>query len=343
MLAASRAHGQSIDAHPPAQQQRIEQAAGAATELLTTWLGPPAAPVAPGRGIRVRWLAPQRDQSIEREAIASVTRQFWGMPQPPTPFQEAAVVYTGTRAIHHALEGSNFEVVRSFGGFIPFPLRSILLSPPVADPRPRVWQFSELPATGDAARIVRGLQTLERYVGWPAMAQALSALRSGGKVDASTFATTLSQVRGTSIDTLVQECLRSDVVFDYAIENVHSVAAPGGLIESSLSLLRSGSGVFAIDDQDDREPNMPILVRFADGSEIRDWFDGRAPSTTLIYTARTAVVSAAIDPELMLLLDVNRSNNTFAVDTPMRPLGLRLALHWMSWLQQTMLAYSALV
>jgi hypothetical protein len=55
------------------------------------------------------------------------------------------------------------------------------------------------------------------------------------------------------------------------------------------------------------------------------------------------VVSAAIDPELMLLLDVNRSNNTFAAETPVRPLGIRLALHWMSWLQQTMLAYSALV
>ena len=46
---------------------------------------------------------------------------------------------------------------------------------------------------------------------------------------------------------------------------------------------------------------------------------------------------------MMLLLDVNRSNNTFASELPIRPLAIQLALHWMTWLQQTMLAYSALV
>ena len=55
------------------------------------------------------------------------------------------------------------------------------------------------------------------------------------------------------------------------------------------------------------------------------------------------VVHAAVDPEMMLLLDVNRANNTFATASPIRPLGIRLALHWMSWLQHTMLAYTALV
>ena len=46
---------------------------------------------------------------------------------------------------------------------------------------------------------------------------------------------------------------------------------------------------------------------------------------------------------MMLLLDVNRANNTFATSSPIRPLGIRLALHWMTWLQHTMLAYTALV
>ena len=42
----------------------------------------------------------------------------------------------------------------------------------------------------------------------------------------------------------------------------------------------------------------------------------------------------------MLLLDVNRSNNIFRASSPIRPLGIRLALHWMSWLQHTMLTYT---
>lgn len=343
MLGASRAHGQPLDGFPPSQQARIAQAARTATQLLTEWLGPPAAPIAVGAGVPVRWLTPVRDQALERSVIASIARQFWNGPSASTPFHEALIVYTGTRAIHHVLEGSNFEVVRFFGGVVPLPLRSVLLSPPVADQRPRVWQFGELPASGDAARLVRGLQTLERYVGWPAMAQTLTALRSSGSLDATAFASTLSDVRGTSIAVLVQECFRADAVFDYAIGGVSSAPAANGLYESSLSVLRIGSGVFSLGDRDDREQSMPLLVRFADGSEFRDWFNGTPPSTTMVYTANTPVTYAAIDPELMLLLDVNRSNNIFATEAPIRPLGIRLALHWMSWLQQTMLAYTALV
>ena len=59
---------------------------------------------------------------------------------------------------------------------------------------------------------------------------------------------------------------------------------------------------------------MPVLVRFADGTEVRDYFDGAAPSSTLVYTAKSPAVSAAIDPDLMLLLDVNRANNAFVRD-----------------------------
>jgi hypothetical protein len=341
MLAAPRAHGQPVEAPASAHQQRVEHAARAATEMLTEWLGPPPGPISAG-SIPHRWLLLERDRSLERTVIAGIARQFWARTSAATPFEEALAVYTGTRAIHHLLEGSNFEVVRFFGGFVPYPLRSVLLSPPVADPRPRVWQFAELPATGGVARMVRSLQTLERYAGWPAMAQALAAVRSGGAIDAQSFAATITAIRGADLSMLIHELLREDAVFDYAIENVSSAPVGDGLVESSLSLLRTGSGVFVVGDAQDREPNMPILVRFEDGTELRDWFDGAAPSTTLVYTARSGVAYAAIDPELMLLLDVNRSNNTFAATAPVRPLGVRLALHWMSWLQQTMLAYTAL-
>lgn len=360
MLAASTAHGQSIEGFAPAQQARVAQAVRAAVQLLTEWLGPlpfsmttvratrtPRTPIAPGvADVRPRWLLFERDRSLERSVIAAISRQFWWRSEAasPTAFENALIVYTGTRAIHHVLEGSNFEVVRFFGGAIPFPLRSVLLSPPVADPRPRVLQLEELPATDDVLRMVKALQTLERYVGWPTMAQAVAALRaSGGSIDTQRFAAALSTALGSDLTALAQECFRGDAVFDYAIDNVRSATAGNELVESSLSLLRAGTGIFAVGADGDREQSMPILVRFEDHTEVRDWFDGAAPATTLIYTARTPVVYAAIDPEMMLLLDVNRPNNVFAAARPIRPLGVRLALHWLSWLQQAMLAYSALV
>ena len=342
-LSASSAHGQSVDRFPPAQRARALHAERTALQLLTEWFGPSTLqPVL--TEVPVRWLVFERDRSLEREVIAAVTRQYWsesGAAQ--GPFREAVTVYTGSHAIHHLLEGSNFQVVRLFGGVIPFPLRSVLLSPTVADPRPRIWQFDELPAGREAARLIRGLQTLERYVGWPTMAQALAATRANRTVDAKSFAVTLATVRGTDVAKLVEECFRADATFDYAIEHVQSAPVGNGLYESSLALRRNGSASFAVGSEEDQEPSMPILMRFADGTERRDRFDGAQPATTLVYTARSPVVYAAIDPDMMLLLDVNRSNNIFASESPIRPLAIQLALHWMTWLQQTMLAYSALV
>jgi hypothetical protein len=343
MLAAARVDGQSAVAFPPEQRQRIEKASTAATSLLTEWLGAPAAPITVGTEVRERWLLPVRDQSLEREVIAATARQYWTGSAATATFHDALIVYTGTRAIHHALEGSNFEVVRFFGGFVPWPLSSILLSPPVADPRPRIWQFPELPANHETARFVRGLQTIERHVGWPTMTQALAALRAGGQFDPAAFGATLSAIRGTSIDSLVWELFRTDATFDYAIQDVRS-RQEGERFESAVSVMRRGSGAFAIGDAGDPEPAMPILVRFADGAELRDWFDGRPASLTLVYTADTPIVYAAIDPDLMLLLDVNRANNVSDSEPPrIQPLGVRLALHWMSWLQHTMLTYGAFV
>lgn len=361
-MAASGVHGQSIEGFPPSQHERVTNVTGVALQLLTEWLGPPRFTIIAVRGVAathqsvatappgvvvvpIRWLIFERDRSLERDVITGLTRQFWLRNAPATPFEQALVLYTAARAIHHLLEGSNFATVRFFGGLIPFPLRSVLMSPPVADPRPRAWPFDEWPADAQVGRIVRGLQTLERYAGWPTMAQALASMRAThpGALDAGVFAATLSAARGADVTSLVDECFKSGAVFDYAIANVQSPSPADGLFETSLTVVRLGSGIFEVAGEGDRERSMPVLVRFADGTELRDWFDGAAPSSTMVYTAKSPVVQAAVDPEMMLLLDVNRTNNTLASASPIRPLGIRLALHWMSWLQHTMLAYTALV
>ncbi len=361
-MAASGAHGQSIEGFPPSQHERVTNVTGVALTLLTEWLGPPPLTIVAVRGVAatrqsvataqtgvvevpVRWLILERDRSLERDVITGLTGQFWLRNAPATSFERGLVLYTAARAIHQLLEGSNFATVRFFGGLIPFPLRSVLMSPPVADPRPRAWPFDHSPADAGVLRIVRGLQTLERYVGWPTMAQTLATMRTTREnaLDAGVLASTLSTVRGTDVTALVRECFRSDAVFDYSIANVQSSTSGDGLHETSLTLVRPGSGIFEVAGEGDRERSMPLLIRFADGPELRDWFDGAAPSSTMVLTAKSPVVQAAVDPEMMLLLDVNRTNNTVASAAPIRPLGIRLALHWMSWLQHTMLAYTALV
>ena len=188
------------------------------------------------------------------------------------------------------------------------------------------------------------LQTLERYVGWPTMLEAITMLsRTSERRDAEAFATVLSDVRGTDLRPLVAECLRADAIFDYSIESLQSTPAGAELVETTVTINRRGSGRFAIGDEGDRDRSIPLLVRFADGSKVRDYVDGAAPTVSLVYSARAAAVAATIDPDAMLLLDEDRDNNAIVRNAPVSRLGIRLALHWMAWLQNAMLSYTALV
>lgn len=350
-----------------AQTPRLVNATHAALTTLSAWLGPlPDSPLTiAGQGwrpgavpgivpgvvsVHLRWLTPARDQWTERELVDGIVRQYWtGGAPTPGRFARALVKYTAMRAIHQQLEGSNFATLRFFGGFVPFALRSVLLSPPVADPRPRVWQFDDPDPITDVEvlRGVRALQTLERYVGWPTMLEALSKMRAAATPgdDAGAFAAALSEARGTEMRFLVAECFRPDAVFDYALAGLRSEPGASGLIETTVTIDRRGSGRFAIDeDAGDRDATMPVLVRFADGTQARDYFDGTAASATLIFSTKTAAISARVDPDVTLLLDVNRDNNAISVrDAPISALGVRLALHWMTWLQNAMLSYMALL
>lgn len=349
------------------QTARVVNTTHAALTMLSAWFGPLASGSLTVAGVPwrdaiagdarpglvsapLRWLSPVRDRSTERALVSALVRQYWSRAvtqDPAASFEEAVILYIAARAVHQLLEVSNFQTTRFFGGVVPWPLRWVLLSPPAADPRPRVWKFDELqPAVDDdVRRAVKALQTLERYVGWPTLLEAISRMRLAvERYDAAALITALSDVRGTNMRPLVMECLRADAVFDYSLEGLTSMPGAAGLTETTVTITRRGNGRFAVHHEGgDSDRTMPVLVRFADGTEVRDVFDGAAPSVTLVYSTKAAAVSAAIDPEVMLLLDVNRQNNAIVRDAPLAPLGLRLALHWMAWLQNAMLTYTSLV
>lgn len=277
--------------------------------------------------VPLRWLSPVRDQSMERALIAALAAQYWQGESPAKSFQDALNSYVATRATHHILEGSNFAAPRFFGGHVSFPLRSLLLSPPVADPRPRVWTFDE--ATGEElSRNLRAMQTLERLVGWPTLLQSIAAIRAAGPSHwtMAALGETLSTVTGADLLPVVQQCFSDDL--GYSLDGMESRSVDG-MMQTTLTI--SGKGP--------RWPT-PLEIRFADGAIFRDAFDASAP---LIYTSKAPAVAASIDPDAMLLVDRTRENNSIVRDAPTSPLGVRLALHWLAWLQNAMLSYTAVV
>lgn len=380
-----------------AQADRVVAAAARALAIFDAWFGPyPYSHLTfvdvswrsawvgaayPGlAAIATRWLARERDVSLERSVIAAVARMYW-LDLPPTsegaPFREGLVLYTGTRGIHEALENRNFAGARLFGGVVPVVVRSVSQSPSPWDPRPRVTRFAEVDEPpvapwraasaapgGEAARVSLALQTLERYIGWPALQQALDAYR--GRLAAGDSGATLeavvSEQRGQSMKWFFDEVRQPGKVFDYAIGSVATVslagsAEPGAAGTESggparflteITLRRRGTAIFAgtgaaRDALPGSARSLPVLVRFADGSAEREWLDGRLEEQRFSYTSAAPAALVSVDPDAFLLLDVDRANNTRVMRPRFHRIGARLAITWMVWLQDVMMSCTALL
>ncbi len=318
--------------------------------------------------LNTRWWAPAEDRSLERMLIAAIGRQYWHgvVPRDASQgwFEEGLVLYTGARAIHDRLDGRHVATMRYLGGFVPHVLRSLVLSPRPADPRPRLQRFAELDEPrsapwrawpvengGEAARAHRALATLERYIGWPAVQQALMTFRAEGGGTPDAFAAVVSRQRGVDLGWFFDEAFRFGTRFDYGVARFTSEPRAGetSRYETVVGIERYGDAVFAGTSQPAVEGSagaqaLPLRIWFADGTEVVDWLDGRHPAVELSYVSASPAVAASVDPGVFLLLDDDLMNNT-RVRQPARaePSGIRLALHWLAWLQNAMLTYASIV
>jgi hypothetical protein len=375
----------------PESARLFERVAGAATDaldLLTEWLGPypharltvievPWSSALAGASypgviaVSTRWRAPVEEAAVERQVIAAVSRHYWlGLtPGAERWFEEGLVLFSSVKAIHTYFERHprvrHAATVRAFGGFVPWVIRPVAITPGAADPRPRVLRFQELdePAGApwraapagdgsDAERAHVALATLERYLGWPALQSALLAFRQDaahGRRSLADLASLLSAQRGRDLTWFFDEAFRADRRFDYAVADLRSAAAADdpGAFDTTVHLVRHGNAVFAGTSQapadgTGRARSLPVAVSFEDGTEIVDWWDGREPTAELAYRSRSRAVSAIVDPEVFLLLDDDRRNNMQAVAVP-DARAVRPALHWLIWLQDLVLTVAAIL
>lgn len=307
---------------------------------------------------RARLFRPVRDLVAERALIAGVARQFWfaGHDDPDAWFREGLAIYTATRGIHAILEGRNFAAPRFFGDFVPFPIRSLMLSPNMPGTRPLLrgfddilqpaeapWRFASAATGTPSRRADSALRTLERAIGWPAMQQALSETRSrtAGAVTPEVLMSVVAEQRGVTMDWFRRDVVRGNEPIDYAVERLRVEGA-----RTIVTVRRQGAGVFAGTDQprsSGAARSLPVLVRFIDGSETRGYVDGRDASTELVFESAVPAALVMIDPDETVLMDADRSNNTRLLGkVPVQRTGLRLMMNWMMWLQNAMLTATAI-
>jgi hypothetical protein len=81
-------------------------------------------------------------------------------------------------------------------------------------------------------------------------------------------------------------------------------------------------------------------VVFEDGEEVRERWDGSARWKAFTYERPARATLAHVDPDRVLLLDVNYTNNSKTSTPKTEEATTKWMLKWMVWLQDLMLTYA---
>jgi hypothetical protein len=106
-----------------------------------------------------------------------------------------------------------------------------------------------------------------------------------------------------------------------------------GPYRTTVVVRRYAEGIFPVD----------VRVLFANDEEVRWRWDGRDTWKLFEVEKPSRAVSAEVDPERVLLLDLNYTNNSTSL-SPRGPAAARKwSLAWLVWLQDQLLTYGFFV
>ena len=293
-----------------------------------------------------RWVAPRGVTQPESVTIHEAGHQWWYGIVGTNEFEHAWMdeginTFSTARVIDEAFT-PNYLAQRYFGGFIPWVFRDIPTSRvdndrlagyrenPEADV-PSTATFRYFPRTAAVMsynKTTLWLHTLERHLGWPVLQRILSTYFERWKFrhpQPDDFFAVVNEVSGRDLTWFFDQVYRSSNVFDYGIQELQS---SGG--RTTVVVRRFGEATFPVD----------VVTTFADGEHVRERWDGQDRRATFTYERAAAAVSAQVDPERVLLLDVNYTNNSRTLQPRAREASLKWALAWMAWLQELMLTYA---
>jgi hypothetical protein len=335
---------------PPGHDSEGERYAYAALttlKILDAWLPPFGDSTLAVTADATRWWSAPAAMTPEYAVARAVSRRYWeraidARDLPPW-FVGALAEYCARRAVSKIVDERYLAVYRSrveeryFGGFVPRELRVPLRVEDQGDPvdeyraRPRGTDAGALEAKGLLA-----LGTLERWVGSPTFDEIVAAfVREGGQPSLQSFAAVARRVSGQDLTWFFAQTLESQSVIDYGVIALSSEEQPDGWYTTSVAVQRFGDGVFP---GARGRRGVVVETTFADAETIRDAWDGRGSTATFQYRSRSRAVSTEVDPDRVVLLDVNRGNNGATLDSgPARTAASRWAARWMIWLEDALL------
>ena len=320
-----------------------------------------------------RWLSPRESNDPEYVVIHEAGHQWWqGMVANNEILHawldEGLNEYADSRVQSIAFQ-PNYLVQRFFGDFIPWQYRDIPLKratdtnymntfrraenrDSLASPTYALWPSTHQSLSYHKAALM--LHTLERLHSWEVMRRVLATFFERWKFRHPTpqdFFAVLDEVTGQDHKAFLEQVYTGSNTFDYAIERIASDNiswrglndAPKGpayeqrtldkLYRTTVVARRLGSGQLPVD----------VLVTFTDGHQERERWNGQARWQTFTYDRPARAVSAQIDPERVVLLDTNFTNNSRTLEPARDRAATKWSLRWMIWLQDLFLTCAFLI
>ncbi len=152
------------------------------------------------------------------------------------------------------------------------------------------------------------------------------------------FKKTLNEVSGSSWDWFFDQTFHSNDFLDYAVASLVSTAVPRSKRSGGRDDLPAEEEIYSCEVMVQRNGNvrLPVSVQvvFEDGTELREQWDGQAPWRRFSYEGPQRLSMARVDPDDLLLIDVNPANNSRRDSSDTFPLAaLKWAALWMFWFQ----------
>jgi hypothetical protein len=295
-----------------------------------------------------RWLQPERAVQPESVTIHEAGHQFlYGIVATNEVehawMDEGLNTYTQARIMDEAFY-PHYYAKRYFGGFVPRVFRDLPLTRdvdgnrmPAYRPVARndaqstpTWQY--WPGSASAIsynKTALWMHTLERMLGWETTQRILSTYfqrHAFTHPKPEDFFAVVNEVSGQDLAWFFDEVHRGAKLFDYSVDLVRRGE------RTTVVARRLGDGVFPVD----------VVIRLEDGSEQRWKWDGRDPWKAFEHSG-VAPLSAEVDPDRILVLDVNRTNNSVTLEPAAPRAATKWSLAWLIWLQDHLLTYGFFV
>jgi hypothetical protein len=301
-----------------------------------------------------RWLAPQHVMTPEAVTVHEAGHQFWYGIVGNNEFEDAWMdegfnTFSTARAVSQVYD-PNYLALRYFGGFVPWVFKDV--------PLPRETEWNGLTGYRRAAKsdvqatptfrysLAAGgsitynktglwLNTLERWLGWPTLQRIMSTHFDRWKFKhpkPADFFAIANEASGRDLVWFFDRVYRSADVFDYGVDSLDTEAVQSGF-RSTVIVRRFGEATFPVD----------VRVTFDNGERVTEHWDGADRWKRYSYVRPASVVSAEVDPDHVLLLDVNYTNNSKTLEPSTTRAATKWSLKWMVWLEDCLLSWAALV